>query len=88
MDLVLTWITFLPLAGMAVVLCLPARAHALIKQTALAFTIPPLLMGVWLFQGFDRASTAFQYVTRVPWIPSYNITYFAVSYTHLTLPTN
>jgi NADH-quinone oxidoreductase subunit M len=76
MSHVLTLMTFLPLAGMAVILCLPARAHALIRQTAFAFTLPPLLMGIWLFQHFDRATTAFQYVERAPWIPSYNITYF------------
>jgi len=76
MDLVLTWMTFVPLAGAAVILCLPSRAQALIKTTALLFTFPPLLMAVWLFQDFDRTSTAFQYVTRVPWIPSYNILYF------------
>ncbi len=76
MDLILTWMTFFPLAGMAVVLCLPARSHALIKQTALLFTLPPLVMAIWLFQHFDRGTTAFQYVTRLPWIASYNINYF------------
>ena len=38
---ILTWITFLPLIGAAVILCLPARAHGLIKQTAFLFTLPP-----------------------------------------------
>ena len=73
---ILTWMTFLPLAGMAVIFCLPSRAHNLIKQTALVFTLPPLVMGLWLFQHFDRATTAFQYVQHAPWIESYNITYF------------
>jgi NADH-quinone oxidoreductase subunit M len=73
---ILTWMTFLPLVGMAVILCLPSRAHALIKQTALLFTLPPLAMGIWLFEHFDRATAAFQYVQHAPWIESYNITYF------------
>src|SRR6266481_1918241 len=73
---ILTWMTFLPLVGMAVTLCLPSRADELIKRTALAFTLPPLVMGIWLFQHFDRATTAFQYVQHAPWIESYNITYF------------
>ena len=76
MDHILTLMTFFPLAGMAVVLCLPSRAHTLIKQTAFAFTIPPLFMGIWLFQNFDRTVAAFQYIERVPWIPSFNIHYF------------
>src|SRR6266404_1301832 len=73
---ILTWMTFLPLVGAAVILCLPSRADELIKRTALAFTLPPLVMGIWLFQHFDRATTAFQYVQHAPWIESYNITYF------------
>jgi NADH-quinone oxidoreductase subunit M len=76
MDHILTWMTFLPVAGMAVILCLPSRSDALIKQVALGFTLPPLVMAIWLFEHFDRAATAFQYVTRVPWIASYNINYF------------
>ena len=73
---ILTWMTFLPLVGMAVVLCLPSRADELIRRTALAFTLPPLVMGIWLFEHFDRATTAFQYVQHAPWIESYNINYF------------
>jgi NADH-quinone oxidoreductase subunit M len=75
MNHILTWMTFLPLAGMAVILCLPSRAHELIKQVAFAFTLPPLLMGIWLFEHFDRTTTAFQYLEKTPWIPSYNINY-------------
>ncbi len=73
---ILTWVTFLPLLGAAVILCLPSRAHALIKQTALLFTLPPLVIGIWLFMHFDRTTAAFQFVQRAPWIESYNINYF------------
>ena len=76
MDHVLTWMTFLPLLGMVVILCLPAGNHALIKQTALGFTLPTLGLGIWLFATFDRGATSFQYVDRVPWIASYHIEYF------------
>src|SRR6266478_1548329 len=74
---ILTWMTFLPLVGMAVTLCLPSRADELIKRTALAFTLPPLVMGIWLFQHFDRTTSAFQFTQHAPWIESYNINYFA-----------
>ena len=73
---ILTWMIFLPLVGAAVVLCLPGRAHQLVKSVALAFTIPPLLMAISLYQNFDRTTADMQYVTRVDWIPSFNIQYF------------
>ena len=73
---ILTWMTFLPLIGMAVVLCLPSRADELIRRTALAFTLFPLVMGIWLFQHFDRTTSAFQFTQHAPWIESYNINYF------------
>jgi NADH-quinone oxidoreductase subunit M len=76
MDHVLTWMTFVPLLGMAVVLCLPSTNPALLKQVTLAFTVPTLLLGVGLFAAFDRGATGFQYVDRVPWIASFNIEYF------------
>lgn len=76
MEAVLTWMTFLPLAGAAVVLCLPAWNVALIRQVALVSTLPTFGLGVWLFGAFDRTTTGFQFVDRVSWIASYNIEYF------------
>src|SRR5574337_1716505 len=76
MDHILTYMTFIPIAGMLVVRCLPGRAHAAIKWTAAITTVPPLLMAIWLFVNFDRTQPGFQYVQHVPWIPSFNIEYF------------
>ena len=73
---VLTWMIFLPLVGAIVVLCLPRNAANLIRGTATFFTIPPLVMAVWLFQNFDRTTNEMQFVTKIPWIPSFNIQYF------------
>lgn len=73
---VLTWMIFLPLIGAIVVLCLPRNAANLIRGTATFFTIPPLVMAVWLFQHFDRTTNEMQFVTKIPWIPSFNIQYF------------
>jgi NADH-quinone oxidoreductase subunit M len=68
--------TFVPLLGAAVVLCLPARNATLIKQVALAFTLPTLGFGIALFESFDRGVASFQFVDRVPWIASFDIEYF------------
>ncbi len=73
---VLTWMIFLPLLGAVVVLCLPRNAHGLIKGMATAFTVPPLLMAVWVYQHFDRTTAGMQMVSKVPWIRSFNIEYF------------
>jgi NADH-quinone oxidoreductase subunit M len=73
---VLTWMIFLPVLGAVVVLCLPRNADTLIKSVAAAFTVPPLLMALWLFQNFDRTTSDMQFVTKVPWIASFNIQYF------------
>ena len=76
MEHILTYMTFIPIAGMAVVLCLPSAAHNLIKWTAAIATVPPLLLAIWLFVNFDRSQAGFQFVDHVRWIPSFNIEYF------------
>ena len=73
---VLTLMIFIPILGMLVILCLPSAAHGLIRTTALGFTVPPLLLAIWLFVDFDRSTTEMQYVVNVPWIPSFDINYF------------
>ena len=73
MDYVLTLMTFIPIAGMFVVLALPSKAHNLIRWTAALVTVPPLLLAIWLFVNFDRAQAGFQYVEHYRWIPSFNI---------------
>ncbi|OFV82013.1 MAG: oxidoreductase [Acidobacteria bacterium RBG_16_64_8] len=76
MEHILTYMTFIPLIGAAIVLCLPRDGHALIKWTAMAATVPPLLLAGWLFVNFDRATPGFQFQERVAWIRSFNIEYF------------
>ncbi len=75
MDHVLTYMTFIPIAGMLVVLALPRSAHAAIRWTALVFTLPPLVFAVRLFAAFDRTSAGIQFLERHAWIPAYNIQY-------------
>jgi NADH-quinone oxidoreductase subunit M len=74
-HLVLTLMVFTPLLGAAVILCLPSQAKDLIRWTAVAFTIPPLLLAVWLLSRFDPHA-GFQFVARVPWIAAYGIEYY------------
>jgi len=75
-DHVLTYMTFFPLAGMVAVLLLPRDNHNLIRWTSVVFTIPPLLLAVWLYRAFDPNNPGLQFIEKVPWIPGYNIQYF------------
>src|ERR671913_2156015 len=73
---VLTYMIFIPLAGAVVVLLLPSNGYNLIRWVSAAATVPPLLMGCWLYANFDTTQSGFQFVQKLPWIPAYNIQYF------------
>jgi len=75
MDNVLSYMTFIPLAGAALVLGLPNNAK-LIRWVSAAATVPPLLMAIWLFTNFDRNKVGFQFTEKYQWIPAYNISYY------------
>src|SRR5437016_12625913 len=76
MEHVLSYMTFIPLAGMVVVLLLPNNSNNLIRWVAAAITVPPLVMAIWLFAHFDGSQAGFQFKEQVAWIPAYNIKYF------------
>ncbi|HUI24823.1 MAG TPA: NADH-quinone oxidoreductase subunit M, partial [Candidatus Kryptonia bacterium] len=65
---ILTYMTFIPVAGMVTILCLPRDQHNLIKWTAAVATVPPLLLAIWLFANFDRTQAGFQFMQRATWI--------------------
>jgi NADH-quinone oxidoreductase subunit M len=67
--------TFIPLLGAVIVLCLPREKAALIKWVSVAATVPPLLLAIWLYVNFDRSTPGFQFMQQAPWIPSFNIQY-------------
>src|SRR5712691_13503806 len=73
---VLSLMIFIPVVGMAAILCLPARAHRAIRWTGVAATVPPLVLAVWLLAHFDPNAPGFQFVRRGAWIPAFGIDYF------------
>ncbi len=75
-DLVLTLMIFIPLAGAAVVLALPSRAHDAIRWTATGFSVPPVFLALCLLHFFQRDALGFQFVQRGKWIEAFNIYYF------------
>ncbi len=72
-SLLLTWMTFLPLAGGLILLFLP---RGMAKYISVVFTGIPLALAVYLFTAFDRTTAQMQFVTRVPWLESMNIQYY------------
>src|SRR5262245_56163924 len=73
---VLTWMTFVPLLGAAVILCLPSAQKQAIRWTAVAATVPSLLLSVGLLGHLAARNPAPRFGHRVGWIKSYNIEYF------------
>jgi NADH-quinone oxidoreductase subunit M len=63
---------FLPLLGAAAVLACTDR---LARWIALVTTGATLAVSLPLYVGFDRSSSALQFVERVPWVPSWNVEY-------------
>src|SRR3989441_1131649 len=73
---VLTWMTFLPVAGMAVILCLPGRQRDVIRWMAAGGTFLQLVLGICLLARFDPQASGPQFVERAGWIPLYAIKFF------------
>lgn len=76
MDKALTLITFLPVAGILLILWVPRTSKNSIRIIAAVFTGLQVLLGIWIYMNFDRSSTSFQFVEQYKWIPSFNIEYF------------
>ncbi len=74
-DHLLSWMIFFPLLGAGLILLVPKRYPTLMKLIAVTATIPPLWWAANLYVQFDRWSTGFQYVEKVPWIRAFNINY-------------
>ena len=76
MDHILSWVTFLPLLGAAVILFVPPAAKNLIRWIAVATSFVTLILGVWIFVAFDRSNAGIQFAERAPWIQAFNIEYY------------
>jgi NADH-quinone oxidoreductase subunit M len=69
---ILTVMTFLPLAAAGLILLLGDRVA---RWIALATTLTVCAVSVPLYLGFDKSSSALQFVETVPWIRSWNVVY-------------
>src|SRR3989442_10500273 len=82
----LTWITFMPLIGAALILpvlglrAAGALAKGAADQASRVITLgasgPPLGLALVLWKGYAPVNPALQFVQHARWIPAYNIDYF------------
>ncbi|MGA9116097.1 MAG: NADH-quinone oxidoreductase subunit M [Bacteroidota bacterium] len=83
---ILTWLTFLPVAGMALVLLLPRESRQSIRWTSLAVTGLQLALAVALVLRFDTSASGIntvegmQFVERAPWIDIQSVVWFGRVY--------
>jgi NADH-quinone oxidoreductase subunit M len=85
-DHILSWIVFIPLIGMGVILCLPGKATAAIKGVSLVATFIPLVLATQVYFGmFDKGAGGYQLVERTNWIAGIQAQYY-VGIDGLSLP--
>ena len=76
MNHILSLMTFVPLLGALVILCLPKEKNELVKSIAACAAGIPLFLAWFLWKGFDRTTAAMQFVEKADWIPMFNIQYY------------
>jgi NADH-quinone oxidoreductase subunit M len=66
-DYLLTWVTFVPLLGVLLILAV-ARQAAAARITALVITLVDFAISVQLFFAFETSRGDDQFIERVPWL--------------------
>ncbi|MCI0423344.1 MAG: NADH-quinone oxidoreductase subunit M, partial [Acidobacteria bacterium] len=74
-DSILTFVTFLPVAGAALLLFVRKASPAAIRNIALSVSLTTFLLSVPLFSEFDATISGMQFEQTVPWIPSLGVQY-------------
>lgn len=79
---ILTWITFLPILGMIVVLAIPKRNEDAMKWTAAAATFAQLILAALIYFRFDKGMLGIntmegmQFVEKATWIDIPSVAWF------------
>lgn len=67
MDWLPTWLTFAPLLGVIVLLCLPRQKKSWHRLVGVLATLPSLVMSLVIYQAFDAGEKGMQWLTSVTW---------------------
>ena len=66
---------FLPLAGIAAIVAMPARQDELVRRLSLAVMLLQFVLTAWLYARFDASTDGLQFETRLPWIAAWGVYY-------------
>jgi NADH-quinone oxidoreductase subunit M len=72
---VLNVVLFLPLLGIAGILCLPRRRGDLVRGLSLVVMLVQFALTAWLYARYDASVDGLQFETRLPWIPAWGVYY-------------
>ena len=72
---ILNLVLFLPVIGIALLLCVPARREDLMRGLSFAVMVVQFLLTAWLYARFDATVAGLQFETRVPWIADWGVYY-------------
>jgi NADH-quinone oxidoreductase subunit M len=72
---ILTLVTFLPVAGAALLLFMRKASTGAIRNIALIVSLLTLLLSLPLFSKFDASNPGMQFEQSLPWIPSLGVQY-------------
>jgi len=72
----LSLITFIPLVGALIILCLPKENVRAVQTVAIGAAAISFLISAFMLMGFDRGTPAMQFVEHFDWIPSMGVSYF------------
>ncbi len=72
----LSIVTFAPLVGALIILCIPKEKERAIQAVAFLFAGISLLASLAMLPGFSRGTHEMQFVERFAWIPSFGVQYF------------
>jgi len=79
---VLSWITFMPIVGMILVLIIPKESRSALKWTAAAVTFIQVVLSVLIYANFDynaagiNTPEGMQFVERARWIDIQSVAWF------------
>lgn len=79
---ILSWITFLPVVGMIIVMLLPKENKGVIRWTSAAFTVMQLILAVIIYMNFNRSMSGvnteagFQFNEKATWIDIKSVAWF------------
>src|SRR6186713_900760 len=72
----LSFLTWLPIAGGLLVLAFGERGIRAGRWVALGIAVATFIASIPLYTGFDVSSFAYQFVEQLPWIPAFHSTYY------------